>query len=59
MTRLATPQDAARWLHQRVRGALHTDSWRVTAGDGPAGSSVSLSRKVSCILDFSWAEAIF
>ena len=34
MTRLATPQDAARWLHQRVRGALHTDSRRVTAGDG-------------------------
>ena len=34
MTRLATPQDAALWLHQRVRGALHTDSRQVTAGDG-------------------------
>ncbi len=34
MTRLTTPQDAARWLHQRVRGALQTDSRQVTAGDG-------------------------
>ena len=34
MTRLATPQDAARWLHQRVRGVLRTDSRRVAAGDG-------------------------
>ncbi len=30
-----------------------------TLEDGPAGSSVVFSRKVSCILDFSWAEAIF
>ena len=34
MTRLATPQDAARWLHQRVRGRLHTDSRQVRPGDG-------------------------
>ncbi len=34
MATLQTPQDAARWLHQRVHGALHTDSRRVEAGDG-------------------------
>ena len=34
MTPLHTPQDAARWLHQRVRGVLRTDSRQVAAGDG-------------------------
>ena len=34
MTPLHTPQDAARWLHQHVRGRLHTDSRRVEPGDG-------------------------
>ena len=34
MTLLHTPQDAARWLHQHVRGCLHTDSRRVEPGDG-------------------------
>lgn len=34
ITELHTPQEAARWLHARVRGALHTDSRRVGAGDG-------------------------
>ena len=31
---LHTPHDAARWLRERVRGRLHTDSRRVTPGDG-------------------------
>ncbi len=30
----ANPDDAARWLRTRVRGALHADSRRVRAGDG-------------------------
>ncbi|MBS0501678.1 MAG: UDP-N-acetylmuramoyl-L-alanyl-D-glutamate--2,6-diaminopimelate ligase [Proteobacteria bacterium] len=34
MTPLHTPQDAARWLHQHVRGRLHTDSRQVAPGDG-------------------------
>jgi UDP-N-acetylmuramoyl-L-alanyl-D-glutamate--2,6-diaminopimelate ligase len=34
MLQLRTPQDAARWLRGRVRGALHADSRRVVAGDG-------------------------
>jgi UDP-N-acetylmuramoyl-L-alanyl-D-glutamate--2,6-diaminopimelate ligase len=34
MTPLHTPQDAARWLRQRVRGRLHTDSRQVAPGDG-------------------------
>ncbi|MEY4725903.1 MAG: hypothetical protein RLZ36_530 [Pseudomonadota bacterium] len=34
MKRLHSPQDAAQWLHAQVRGALHTDSRRVGAGDG-------------------------
>ena len=33
MQRLHTPQEAARWLHQRVRGALRTDSRQVRPGD--------------------------
>lgn len=32
--RLETPQEAARWLHERVRGALQVDSRKVGAGDG-------------------------
>ena len=34
MTPLATPQDAARWLRQHVRGQLRTDSRQVQPGDG-------------------------
>ncbi len=34
MKRLHSPQDAAQWLRTHVRGALHTDSRRVSSGDG-------------------------
>ena len=34
MRRLHSPQEAAQWLHAQVRGVLHTDSRRVTPGDG-------------------------
>jgi UDP-N-acetylmuramoyl-L-alanyl-D-glutamate--2,6-diaminopimelate ligase len=34
VTALHTPQEAAKWLHARVRGALHADSRRIGAGDG-------------------------
>jgi UDP-N-acetylmuramyl-tripeptide synthetase len=34
MKRLHTHQEAAQWLHARVRGVLHTDSRRVQSGDG-------------------------
>lgn len=34
MERLETPGQAAQWLHQRVSGALHTDSRKVGPGDG-------------------------
>ncbi len=33
MQRLHTPQEAARWLRQRVRGSLRTDSRQVRPGD--------------------------
>ena len=33
MQRLRTPQEAARWLRQRVSGHLHTDSRQVRSGD--------------------------
>ena len=33
MQRLHTPQEAARWLHQRVNGRLCTDSRQVRSGD--------------------------
>lgn len=33
MQRLHSPQDAARWLHQRVSGRLCTDSRQLQAGD--------------------------
>ena len=33
-TRLHTPEQAARWLHERVTGSLRTDSRRVGEGDG-------------------------
>ena len=33
MQRLHTPQEAARWLRQRVNGQLHTDSRNVRSGD--------------------------
>jgi UDP-N-acetylmuramoyl-L-alanyl-D-glutamate--2,6-diaminopimelate ligase len=34
MERLHTPEQAARWLRQRVSGSLSTDSRKVGAGDG-------------------------
>jgi len=34
MHELHNPQDAARWLHQRVTGVLRTDSRQVQPGDG-------------------------
>lgn len=34
MRHLHSPQEAAQWLHTQVRGVLHTDSRRVTPGDG-------------------------
>lgn len=34
ITQLHTPQQAANWLHERVRGGLKTDSRQVKAGDG-------------------------
>jgi len=34
MKRLHSPQDAAQWLRTQVRGVLHTDSRRVSDGDG-------------------------
>lgn len=34
MERLHTPEQAARWLQQRVSGTLWTDSRKVVAGDG-------------------------
>ncbi|HBH39446.1 MAG TPA: UDP-N-acetylmuramoyl-L-alanyl-D-glutamate--2,6-diaminopimelate ligase [Curvibacter sp.] len=34
MQRLQSPEQAAAWLHGRVRGTLHTDSRRVGVGDG-------------------------
>ncbi len=34
MERLHTPEQAARWLQQRVSGTLWTDSRKVAAGDG-------------------------
>ena len=33
-TRLHTPEQAARWLRERVTGSLRTDSRRVGEGDG-------------------------
>ena len=34
MVHLESPQDAARWLSQRVSGSLHADSRQVRPGDG-------------------------
>ncbi len=34
MTELDSPVQAARWLRERVTGALHTDSRKIGAGDG-------------------------
>lgn len=34
MLELDTPQQAARWLRERVTGALHTDSRKIGLGDG-------------------------
>ena len=33
-TRIATPEQAAAWLRERVRGSLLTDSRKLSAGDG-------------------------
>ena len=33
-TRIATPEQAATWLRERVRGILLTDSRKLSAGDG-------------------------
>ena len=34
MIELRNPQEAARWLHARVDGVLHTDSRKIREGDG-------------------------
>lgn len=34
ITELRTPEEAARWLHERVAGKLHADSRQVQQGDG-------------------------
>jgi UDP-N-acetylmuramyl-tripeptide synthetase len=34
MRLLSSPQQAAAWLRERVKGALHTDSRKITSGDG-------------------------
>ena len=34
MRQLHSPQEAAQWLHARVQGVLHTDSRRISPGDG-------------------------
>ncbi|MHB1250226.1 MAG: UDP-N-acetylmuramoyl-L-alanyl-D-glutamate--2,6-diaminopimelate ligase [Polaromonas sp.] len=34
ITQLCNPEQAARWLHERVTGSLRTDSRQVGAGDG-------------------------
>ncbi len=69
MKRLHSPQDAAQWLRSQVRGALHTDSRRVGAGDGfvawPGGVTdgreyvVSALKQggVACVVEQSGADA--
>lgn len=68
MKRLHNPQDAAQWLHDQVRGALHTDSRCLGAGDGfiawPGGVTdgrqfVAAAVKqgaTACVVELSGAE---
>ncbi len=69
MKRLHSPQDAAQWLHNQVRGKLHTDSRRVGAGDGfiawPGGvtdgrqfvASALKQGATACVVEQSGADA--
>ena len=69
MKRLHNPQDAAQWLRTQVRGVLHTDSRRVSAGDGfiawPGGVTdgrqfVATALKqgaTACVVEQSGADA--
>jgi UDP-N-acetylmuramyl-tripeptide synthetase len=69
MKRLHSPQGAAQWLRTQVRGALHTDSRRVGAGDGfiawPGGvtdgrqfvASALQQGATACVVEQSGADA--
>ena len=69
ITQLHTPQQAAHWLHSRVKGSLTTDSRKVGAGDGFIawpGAAVDARRYVgdvlkadagACLVDLSGIEA--
>ena len=69
ITQLHTPQQAAHWLHSRVKGSLTTDSRKVGAGDGFIawpGTAVDARRYVgdvlkadagACLVDLSGIEA--
>jgi UDP-N-acetylmuramyl-tripeptide synthetase len=69
MKRLHSPQDAAQWLRTQVRGALHTDSRRVGAGDGfiawPGGvtdgrqfvASALKQGATACVVEHAGADA--
>jgi len=69
MKRLHSPQEAAQWLQAQVRGALHTDSRRVGAGDGfiawPGGvtdgrqfvASALKQGATACVVEQSGADA--
>jgi UDP-N-acetylmuramyl-tripeptide synthetase len=69
MKRLHNPQDAAQWLRTQVRGVLHTDSRRVSAGDGfiawPGGvtdgrqfvASALKQGATACVVEQSGADA--
>lgn len=69
ITQLHTPQQAAHWLHARVKGRLTTDSRKVGAGDGFIawpGAAVDARRYVSdvlkvdvgaCLVDLKGIEA--
>lgn len=69
MKRLHSPQDAAQWLRTQVRGALHTDSRLVGAGDGfiawPGGvtdgrhfvASALKQGATACVVEHAGADA--
>ncbi len=69
ITQLHTPQQAANWLHARVKGTLTTDSRKVGAGDGFIawpGAAVDARRYVNevlkvdvgaCLVDLKGIEA--
>ena len=69
MKRLHSPQDAAQWLRTHVRGALHTDSRRVSSGDGfiawPGGvadgrqfvASALKQGATACVVEHAGADA--